>query len=44
VKLSQLRCYPAVVKISEADKATKNGRKPLDMAVLAANPGGTPGY
>lgn len=44
VKLSQLRCYPALVKISEAEKATKAGRKPLDMAVLSATPGGTPGY
>ena len=44
VKLSQLSCYPALVQVSEAESATKAGRKPLDMRVLSATPGGTPGY
>jgi hypothetical protein len=44
-KLSQLRCYPVLVKVTKAEKATKNGRFPLDITIEGATPGtGTPGY
>lgn len=44
-KLSQLRCYPVLVKVTKAEKATRGGRWPLDITIEGATPGvGTPGY